>query len=487
MTGQTAALLLARAGHRVTLLDRDTEPPPSDAESAWTDWDRPGVNQFRQPHLMLPRWHHEMARELPDLLTDLVDGGGAQVNLLHLQPASVTHGWHSGDEQFQTVTARRPVLEAALGRLSQAERLITVRRGVRVTGLLISWDKSCPRVRGVRTTAGQVHADLVVDATGRRTPVAGWVRALGALPVEHAADCGFVYYSRHYRASRGVLPSAQSSVLTHFPSLSLLTLPCDLGTYCLVLTTSSQDHELRALRHVDAWEAVAACLPPARPWLRGGVPITEVNPLAGLHDVRRSYFRDDRPVVTGLVAIGDAAAATNPSLGRGATLGVLDACALRDTLAQGSQHPHELVHLFNDIVTDRVAPWHELTASFDRHRLGELNADIRAIPYSTEDTTWPVTTSLINGATHDPVLARASSQIAGMLATPTQVFSDPDVFGRVCAFSEAPRYPLDGPTRADLLAAIHGAPVHARRTSRQCLTAATDQPHRYTPAERTTP
>lgn len=92
LTGLTTAILLARDGHRVTVLDRDPSPPPATSEQAWDHWGRSGVNQFRQPHLMLARWRHAVERELPQLLDDLRGAGARRVNLLHLQPERVTHG-----------------------------------------------------------------------------------------------------------------------------------------------------------------------------------------------------------------------------------------------------------------------------------------------------------------------------------------------------------------------------------------------------------
>ena len=71
LTGLTTAVLLARAGHTVTVLDRDPAAPPESPQQCWDDWQRPGVSQFHQPHLMLPRWHHELTRELPELADDL--------------------------------------------------------------------------------------------------------------------------------------------------------------------------------------------------------------------------------------------------------------------------------------------------------------------------------------------------------------------------------------------------------------------------------
>lgn len=81
--GLSTAMLLAREGHEVRVLERDpAEPPP--AERAWEVWQRRGVNQFRLPHFMLPRWHAQMVQELPDVLDALTAAGGLAVNSLGL-------------------------------------------------------------------------------------------------------------------------------------------------------------------------------------------------------------------------------------------------------------------------------------------------------------------------------------------------------------------------------------------------------------------
>lgn len=67
----------------------------------------------------------------------------------------------------------------------------------------------------------------------------------------------------------------------------------------------------------------------------------------------------------------------------------------------------------------------------------------------------------MTGASQDPVLARAYSRIAGLLAAPPEVLSDPDVQARLGRHIGGPRYPATHPTRADFLAAIHGASLVA--------------------------
>ena len=55
----------------------------------------------------------------------------------------------------------------------------------------------------------------------------------------------------------------------------------------------------------------------------------------------------------------------------------------------------------------------------------------------------------------DPQAARTGSLMAALLATPAELFADQAVVERIMALgAAAPRYPLPGPTRTELLAAL---------------------------------
>ena len=246
-------------------------------------------------------------------------------------------------------------------------------------------------------------------------------------PSEARAPAGLVYWSREFRTPDGRTPTGLGPALSHHPGLSVLTLPGDNGTFSVALATRTDDLAARSLRHVPEWERVAR-MSAAAPWLERGEPSSDVVPIAGIEDVVRSYVVDGRPVVTGLVAVGDSAVATNPSLGRGASIGLMHATVLRDVL---NAEPREVELELAAASAERVQPWVDATTWFDQHRLAEMGAEVRGEDYRTDDPGWAMSVALRRGAATDPVLARASSRIGGLLALPPDVLADPAVGARL--------------------------------------------------------
>lgn len=457
--GLCAALLLGRDGHHVTVLERDPALAPAPGE-AWDGWERRGVNQFRMLHFLQPGFRALMDENAPEVVQALLDAGALVVNPFRDAPASVTGGFRPDDARFDNVTARRPVAEAAIAGVVAREENVSVRRGVSVTGLLSDdpGPGGIPHVVGVRTDAGEeLHADLVVDASGRRSSLPELLAGIGAAaPIEEKGDCGFVYYGRHFRSSDGSVPPAFGPPLMPHGTISILTLAADNGTWGVGLVASAKDVALRSLKDPEVWARVMAGFPLAAHWCDGEPLHDDVAVMAKIEDRHRTFVVDGMPVATGVLALADAWACTNPSVGRGITIGTIHAVALRDLLHDAPADPVELAVAWHDATMAAVEPWYRSTLAFDQGRIDQVHAEIEGRPF-TPDPAYEMTLALQSAVAKDPEMLRQFLEIAGVMTVPDVVISRPGVFERVIELGQGWRDDrLPGLDREELLAVVGG-------------------------------
>ncbi len=375
-------------------------------------------------------------------------------------PAKMSGGWHDGDERYELLTGRRVVVEAVLpprpSRL-QAWRSAAAWRS-RAWSAALRHLAGVPHVTGVRTKAGEViPADLVVDMSGRRSALPGWLEDIGARrPDEELEDVGFVYYGRHFRSADGSVPPMIGPAQIHWGTISSITLPADNGTWGVVLVTASTDTALRPLRDADGWEAVMRGLPLVAHWV-DGTPIDDgVAVMARLEDRYRGFVLDGKPVATGVVAVADSWACSNPANGRGASIGLLHALTLRDQLrAVDAADPAAFAAAFHAVTAETVEPWYRATLASDRHRVGEIEAGIRGARYDSPDPGYQLEKALDAAFGRDPECTRANFDIRFVLDTPAEVFARPGLRDKTLrlggGWRDAPPF---GPTREQLLALV---------------------------------
>lgn len=448
--GLATAMLLARERHRVTVLERDPAPPPGRPADAWTAWERRGVAQFHQPHNLFPRFRQILDDELPGTVDRLVDAGCTWVDPLAMMPPFIRdRAPRPGDDRFRFVTGRRPVVESVLARAALEEDGVEVRRGVAVAGLLTGADviPGAPHVTGVRTTDGdELRADLVVDATGRRTRLSDWLRAAGGQPPHvDSEDCGFVYHTRYFRGPE--LPAQVGPPVSEIGTISLLTIPGDNGTWSVTVWAASADTALRKLKDTDRFTKVVQACPLQAHWV-DGEPITEVLTMAGILDRYRRFVVDGTPVATGVAAVGDAWACTNPSAGRGLTVGLIHAQALRDVVRSHFGDHDRFARAWDRATEESVSPYYWNQIDSDRVRIAQMDALRQGTAPPPPD---PVRSAIFTAATYDPDVFRAVLETATCMALPQEVFTRPGFMDRVREVRPKRGLKVPGPNRRALL------------------------------------
>jgi 2-polyprenyl-6-methoxyphenol hydroxylase-like FAD-dependent oxidoreductase len=474
-TGCLTSLLLARAGHQVTLLERDRLAPHPDVETAAAAAFRPTAPQIVQPHIIMARCRELLVHKLPDVYQGLLAAGVTQAPLHAQMPPSLPdkNPWPGDDQLIQLVT-RRSTFDWVLMRAIATEPGVEFRPGVKVTGLTARRaDHRAPvHVTGVRSGAGDVGADVVIDASGRRSAIDAWLAEMGTRPTALGqAECGLAYYSRHYRLRPGGVPpgSPLQRMVATLDELLVGIWPGDHGTMQVAIAPLAADHRFRAVKNPDVFSRVVRTVPDFARWLDVLDPVTAVFPMSGLHNTLRRLVVGSEPVATGLHAVGDTVCTTNPTLARGLALAMISAADLAEVLAR---HPRDFAAqalAMDDRVAAHVEPFYAEQAAVDEVRLKRMRSVVFAEPgLEPEPEPEPEPgPSLADRVSHwqvraaapfDPLVFRAFWKVMGMIATPGEVYADPEVIARTReVLSQPDAAPAGGrPSRAQVLAALAG-------------------------------
>lgn len=302
-TGLAVALMLARQGRRVVVHERFEQAGPVGAG-----------------FMLQPTGLHVIDRLG---LTDQVTALGQPLS--HVFGREARRGRIVLDVRFDDLKSPRP----ALG-VHRSAIFHILHRACVTEGVVFETGREITAASGGRLTDATGHTgpafDLIVDASGARSPIA---KALGANRRELAwgALWGTVPWpgdpfdetalQQVYRgASRmigvlpcGARPDSPDRLATFFWSLKHV------------------DHDAWLSAGLDAWKSeVLALWPEVAPILD---TLTDPDSLTL---ARYGHHTLSLPVADRLAVVGDAAHSTSPQLGQGVNMGLLDALALADVL-----------------------------------------------------------------------------------------------------------------------------------------------------------
>ena len=176
VAGLGSALALSRAGHQVTLVERDATPLPADPDAAF-EWDRRGAPQVRHSHALLARLRNLLRDRYPDVLDALLDAGATEMRFADNLPVEITDREPAPGRR----RPRRPGLPAHHLRVGAAPRGAGRRRasscstGSPVEGLR---RRRRPPSGGRRGSPAWSSPALTASRAARSTPTS-WSAAVG--------------------------------------------------------------------------------------------------------------------------------------------------------------------------------------------------------------------------------------------------------------------------------------------------------------------
>lgn len=331
--GSIAGLLTARVlsdyCDEVIILERDQFPqvPAS----------RGGVPQDRHGHLLMARGQQIIEKYLPQIREDF------QANLPRIRWGLDTRvlmsgGWMKiADTGIRTYACSRLWLEHTMRQHILQLPNVTARENARVTDLTL--DASGAAITGLCYAQGkQQHsltADLVVDASGKRSKAADWLAALGFGTVETTTiDPYMGYATRWYQKPQHFSEDWKLYISYAQPENGLYRsgaiVEVEDNKWLVILGGTNKDYApTDEAGYAEFLQSLAA--PKLYDYLRMADPISPIYGYRQTANHWRHYEKMPR-FPQRFIALGDAVCSFNPVYAQGMSVSALEADLLNDCL-----------------------------------------------------------------------------------------------------------------------------------------------------------
>ncbi|GAA2625651.1 tryptophan 7-halogenase [Actinomadura fulvescens] len=424
IAGLTAAVALNDHFSRVTVVERDALPGVPAFRS--------GVPQSRHLHSLMGAGERALGDLMPGFSDELYAAGAVPLRTpydhLWLSPA----GWcHRFAPSHTVASASRELVEWVIrGRAERSgvqiiQRLETVAltaEGRAVTGVRVR-----PRDGGDER---EITADVVVDASGRRSNADDWLVSLGfGEPEVTRVDSRPGYSSRYYAIPDGFADEWRVISIQPGPSQPLrggALVPVEGGRWLVSLYGYLDDHPptdeaafldfAASLRHPVLYDTV-----------RNAEALGPIHGFRHMANERRHY--EALPAwPEGFLVVGDAACAVNPVYAQGMSMAAMTARTLKRLLAEGVR---DAATLQKEVAAGNERAW-QVAVGADRAYLGEAPMD------QESRRTGEHMRRLLELAMVDATVNKTFFDVMMMLAEPDEL-SGPEMTARL---AQGPGRPL---------------------------------------------
>jgi len=337
LAGLFAARVLTDFFGTVTILDRDIFPVKPDH--------RKGVPQSYHAHGLLPTGFRILEQLFPGIMNDLRRNGAATAsNVVPLSIVSPKGLLPLPKEPGEVIAFSRTLLEWYVRDRVSKRPEVHIVPNTEVMGLLTTEDRT--RVIGVRTRergescTSALHADLIVDASGRHSQAPQWLVEMGYEdpPVE-TINSNLRYSSRFYAKPDQFPEEWHNLIVNGRPphGHAGLILSVDDGRWHVTIGGMAGNVPPIDEEGFMQW---AHDLPDPTIYesLRIAQPLTPIRGYGTLESHLRHFERMHR-WPTGFIVTGDAVCAFNPIYGQGMTVSAMDAITLQRCLQEQQRSP----------------------------------------------------------------------------------------------------------------------------------------------------
>lgn len=425
MAGMLAARVLSDHFDHVTIIERD--------ELTNTDDYRRGVPQARHLHTLLARGQNILEDFFPGITRQMVDYGAPEASWGENVYSYTVGGWIPvKDYGVYTNTIGRTGIEMLVRRRIGDINNITTRSQQEVTRLLCDGDT----ITGVEIqsrrdkSTNTLTADLIVDASGRRSNAPGWLQDLGYdAPEETIIDAHTGYATRWYEIPADL--ELVALLVQARPGEGLYrggAFLCSDDQH-MVVTLLGANGDYPPTDEAD-FIAFAKSLPTTQLYeiIKDAKPVSQIYGYRGLRNQMRHYEKLNRRPENFLIT-GDAAIAFNPIYGQGMSSAAMEAEVLHQLLRETDRHDYTgLAARFQKaIVVETAGAWLVSTSEDMRY------PDVEGAKPSLQDRFAHRYFDLVAQAMpHDKVVTGKFIEVLNILQSPMALFR-PDIVVRVLA------------------------------------------------------